>query len=199
MKTNVHKLTGDSQALELILDEAQKTAEYNNLSQKQSLQLRLLAEELIGMLPELLTVGSGSFWIENEGSSYEIHACVVAESLDFWDKENIIAVSKSGKNAASKGIINKIRLAARSMFDGYAMSLEMSNTSDYNFYDMGSLNTQAYSNAWSLKNYRDNLEAQKHKEEWDELEKSVIANIADDVIVGIIGKKVDIIIKKNFD
>ena len=40
--------------------------------------------------------------------------------------------------------------------------------------------------------------ASKEKEEaWDELEKSVITKIADDVIVGIQGRKVDIIVKKN--
>ena len=36
------------------------------------------------------------------------------------------------------------------------------------------------------------------KEAWDELEKSVIAKIADDVIVGLKGKRVDIIVKKSF-
>ena len=36
------------------------------------------------------------------------------------------------------------------------------------------------------------------KEYWDELEKSIVANLADDVIVGINGRVVDIVIKKRF-
>ena len=35
-------------------------------------------------------------------------------------------------------------------------------------------------------------------EAWDELEKSVIASVADDVIVGVKGRKADLIIVKNF-
>ena len=38
----------------------------------------------------------------------------------------------------------------------------------------------------------------KKEEEWNQLEKSIVAKLADDVIVGAIGKKVDIIIKKEF-
>ena len=34
---------------------------------------------------------------------------------------------------------------------------------------------------------------------WDELEKSIIANLADDVIVSVKGNRVEIEIKKNFN
>ncbi len=199
MKTNVHKLTGDENTLECILDEAQKSAEYNGLGKKQSLQLRLLAEELIGMLPELLEIGDGEFWIENNGAEYELHAALSAEKLDFWDREKILSVSTSGKNAASKGIVSKLRLIARKMLDGYSMSIEMSNSMDYQFYDMGSVTMPMYSEAWSLNSYRDSSQVKSSEDDWDELEKSVIANVADDVIIGVIGKKVDIVIKKKFN
>ena len=36
-------------------------------------------------------------------------------------------------------------------------------------------------------------------EAWDELERSIIANIADDVKVKILGNKVEIIVFKNFE
>ena len=35
-------------------------------------------------------------------------------------------------------------------------------------------------------------------EKWDELEKSIVAKLADDVIVGVRGKNVEIVIKKEF-
>ena len=44
-----------------------------------------------------------------------------------------------------------------------------------------------------MKNAHDNNEAE---EEWDELEKSIIANIADDVKVWIEGDKVCLVIEK---
>ena len=54
-----------------------------------------------------------------------------------------------------------------------------------------------YPYTWTLENYKN--QAKKAKEEaWDELEKSVIASIADDVIVGVKGKRADIIVIKKF-
>ena len=54
-----------------------------------------------------------------------------------------------------------------------------------------------YSGEWSLVNYRKT--AVSGTDEWDELEKSVIANLADDVTVGIIKGKVEIAVKKSFE
>ncbi len=202
MKTDVCKLTNDKSTLDNILAEAEKSASYNKLNAKQSLQLRLLAEEMVGMLPELLEIGNGEFWIENDGPEYELHAAIKTKRMTLDKKEEIMSVSKSGVNASSKGIINKIKLIAESMADGYVEASKMSNTAGYEFYDMGSatgqLQNEMWSEAWSLKNYRDSAHDNKDKETWDELEKSVIANIADDVVVGYIGKKVNIIIKKVF-
>ena len=57
----------------------------------------------------------------------------------------------------------------------------------------------AYSLQWSLRYYAQNVKKDaENKEAWDELEKSVIANLADDVIVGVKGNQVDIIVRKEF-
>ena len=51
---------------------------------------------------------------------------------------------------------------------------------------------------WSLSNYRNALEESSDKipskEAWDELEKSIVANIAKDVIVGVKKDRVDLTI-----
>jgi hypothetical protein len=60
-------------------------------------------------------------------------------------------------------------------------------------YSMGI--TPVYS--WSLNKYR-NVVKKENVEDWDELEKSIIANIADDVIVGVKGRKATFIIVKKF-
>ncbi len=202
MKTDICAISSDRSTLEAIFREVEKSAAYNALPKKQSLQLRLLAEELVGMLPELLEVGGGRFWIENQGNDFELHASILAEGLSVFDKNRILAVSTSGRNAAAKGIVNKIKLVAAGMLDGY---LEISKTTGndyYGFYTMGTdvsyINYGEWSNAWSLRSYRESAGGNKDAEEWDELEKSIIANLADDVIVGVLGQKVDIIVKKRF-
>ena len=49
---------------------------------------------------------------------------------------------------------------------------------------------------WSLTTYKKKVKA--NTEGWDELERSIIANLADDVTVGILGGKVMITVKKKF-
>ena len=138
------------------------------------------------MLPELLTVGSGEFWIENNEKKFEIHVTVNAEKRPtMQEKENMLSVSKSGNNIAAKGIINKIKLISESMLDGYLESTRAAGF--YKFYDMGIDTSYPYydtwSNAWSLNNYKENTSNDKNSDEWDELEKSIIAKLSDDVIV----------------
>lgn len=202
MKTDVHKLSADNTALKEALAEAEKSAAYNGLNKKQSLQLQLLTEELMGMIPELVDFCMGEFWIENDGGDFELHASISADDLSIADKERLISVSKSGTNAAAKGIVSKIRLVAEKMLDCYAESVAMSPYFDFYDLGVGGAYSDVWANAWSLNCYRDQINGCKDDgekaDEWDELEKSVIANVADDVLVGVIGNKVDIVIKKKF-
>jgi hypothetical protein len=55
-----------------------------------------------------------------------------------------------------------------------------------------------YSYYWSLERYRTNTKREEKTEAWDELEKSVIASVADDVIIGVKGRHADITIIKKF-
>ena len=55
---------------------------------------------------------------------------------------------------------------------------------------------QDYGVMWSLEGFRSSLDDvmdsdEASKEAWDELEKSIVANIASDVIVGVKGDRVD--------
>jgi hypothetical protein len=63
---------------------------------------------------------------------------------------------------------------------------------------MGSANVD-YAYLWSLDQYRSTVDRSERAEEWDELEKSVIASVADDVVVGVKGKRADIVVMKKFD
>jgi hypothetical protein len=195
MKSDVCLLSKDMDSLKALLDETEKAALYSNLDKKQTLRLRLLAEELVGMLPELLDYTNGSFWIENDAKKFELHVTLSPnESLTAEKREKLLEVSSSGKNSAASGIMAKIKIAAQFMLIDYQENAVLNPT----FFDCGLRDSTAFSTiAWSLNVYREKLNQEK-KEDWDELEKSIIANIADDVCVGLQGKKVDIIVKKTF-
>lgn len=196
MKSNVCTIKKGGVGVEAILTEVEKVTTYNELPQKDALRLRLLAEELTGMLTELVKNFNGVFWMQNVGTSYELHVELEAAKMSKEKKESLIAMSASGRNAAASGLMGKIREIAENML----MNADDSGmpVSSYQYmYDYSA--DLHYTYAWTLDNYVTQYKNEKGKEEdWDKLEKAIVEKLADDVVVGVRGKNVDIIIKKNF-
>ena len=196
----------DLTCLEAVLAEVEKVTTYNALEDKKALRLRLSAEELCGMLPGLVENFSGEFWAESEGNSYELHVELKADDMSIELRDELISVSKSGTNAAAKGIMGKIRAVAETMllaaFDP-TLAVPAGEFYDYNSYNMGlgyidptlALET-GYAYSWSLYNYKSAVE--EKEDEYAELERSIVAKLADDIIVGVRGKNVEIVVKKSF-
>ena len=193
MKSHVYKIEKGTQVLDEILFESEKVAKYNDLDHKEALQLRLLSEELVNLLPSVVSNFSGEFWIENRDNYYELCVSVSVEDMDFDTRERLIKVSKNNKNAFVVGITGKIQ----AVFDYMVIDRNdpmISPAGKYGF----STNID-FSQIWSLKEYQESVMAEKKaRDAWDEFERSIIVKIADDVIVGVKGKKVSIIIKKTF-
>ena len=208
MKSNICKLNKDLTCLETVLAEVEKVTIYNGLEDKKALRLRLLAEELCGMLPGLIENFSGEFWAENEGETYELHVELKADDMNIDLRDELISVSKSGKNAAAKGIMGKIRAVAETMLlaasDPTLQALPAGEFYDYHGYNMGfgyidptiAVET-GYVYSWSLCNYKSAVEDKKD-DAYAELERSIVAKLADDIIVGVRGNNVEITVKKSF-
>ena len=209
MKSNICKLNEDLNCLGAVLAEVEKVTAYNGLEAKKALRLRLLAEELCGMLPGLTQNFKGEFWAETDGDNYELHVELRADDMDIDLRDELISVSKSGKNAAAKGVMGKIRAVAETMlltaFDPtLPPALSEGEFCDYHGFNMGfgyidptvSYET-GYVYSWSLFNYKTAVE--EHEEDaYAELERSIVAKLADDIIVGVRGKQVEIVVKKSF-
>ena len=56
-----------------------------------------------------------------------------------------------------------------------------------------------YTFLWRLQEYRKSVTKDNNPAEWDELEKAVIASVADDVTVGVKGSCAKIVILKKFN
>ena len=205
MKSNICKLNKDLTCLKVVLSEVEKVTAYNNLEDKKALRLRLLAEELCGMLPGLIENFSGKFWAENDGDDYELHVELKADDMNIDLRDELIAVSKSGKNAAVKGVMGKIRAVAETMLlvasdptlqtplpagDYYGFNM------GFGYIDPTICCETDYSCSWSLFNYKTAVE--KEDAAYAELERSIVAKLADDIIVGVRGKNVEIVVKKSF-
>lgn len=209
MKSNICKLNKDLACIETVLAEVEKVTEYNGLEDKKALRLRLLAEELCGMLPGLTQNFSGEFWAENDGDDYKLHVELKADDMNRDLRDELISVSKSGKNAAAKGVMGKVRAVAETMLlaavdPDQQPPLPAGGFYDYHGYNMGFgyidptiLSETGYAYMWSLYSYKTAVE-EKEEDAFAELERSIVAKLADDIIVGVRGKNVEIVVKKAF-
>ena len=196
MRSNVCKIENGTRDLAMILKESEKVAAYNALDQKQTLQLRLLCEELDGMLPKIVDEFDGALWIDFEDGVCKIHLSIQFAEFSMKKKKEMIAVAKDKKNAATKGIVAKIGAAIEEFF------LNPDNFQPFN------MTSGLYGAAvgygiegpcqWTLEEYKATVKKAKKAEAWDELEKSVLASLADDVIVGVKGLNAEVVIVKKF-
>ena len=198
MRSNICKIEHGTKDLAAILNESERVAEYSGLTHKQALQLRLLCEEIDGMLPNIIDKFEGSLWIESENGVCKIHVSIRIPEFNADKKEELIGIAKDKKNAAAVGIVGKIRNAIENFFLDEDIALTFV-TSAESFHFATEFNEGVdYSYYWSLEQYRDLVKKEAQEDAWDELEKSVVASVADDVIVGIKGHQADIIIVKKF-
>ena len=198
MKSNVCKIEKGTRDLEAILKESERVAEYNGLSHKQGLQLRLLCEEIDGMLPNIIDDFDGELWIDFEDGVCKVNISIQILGFNAEKKEELIGIAKNKKNAAAVGIVGKIRNAIENFFLDEdrmeALALSSGTLGMSSVYSDGA----DYAYLWRLEEYRSSVKKEEHTEAWDELEKSVIASVADDVIVGVKGKCAEVVIIKKF-
>jgi hypothetical protein len=198
MRSNICKIVKGTKDLAAILAESERVAEYNGLSHKQALQMRLLCEEIDGMLPNIIDDFEGDLWIDFEDGVCKVNVSIKIPEFNAGKKEELIGIAKDKKNAAAVGIVGKIRNVIEDFFLDENSECAMSAASNAFQASTGFNEGVDYSYLWSLEKYRNTVKKDEKSDEWDELEKSVIASTADDVIVGVKGKRADIVIIKKF-
>ena len=198
MKSNVCKIEKGIRDLEAILKESERVAEYNGLDHKQSLQLRLLCEEIDGMLPNIIDDFDGELWIDFEDGVCKVNLSVKITDFNAEKKEELIGIAKNKKNSAAVGIVGKIRDSIENFFLDETKMQALAFSTGTLGAEGGYYGGLDYTYFWRLEEYRSTVKKEEQAEAWDELEKSVIASVADDVIVGVKGKQANIIIVKKF-
>ena len=200
MRSNVCKIEKGKKDLQAILTESERVASYNGLSEKQALQLRLLCEEVDGMLPNIVDNFDGDFWIDYDNGVCKVNVSIVFAEFTVEKKKELIDIAKNKKNAAATGIVGKIRSVIEDIFLNNEVSHTYALGLSSEYYDLsadyGICLDSSY--VWSLGKYKNTIEKETQTEAWDELEKSIIASLADDVIVGVKGTKANIVIIKKF-
>ena len=191
MKSDVIKVSSREDRIDLVLDQAARMASVQNLSHKSALHLRLLSEEMMCMMRAIAGDVDGEFWIENKGLSYELHLrCNTF--MDERKRKMLLGASSSGKNEANRGFMGKLRAFFEPTED---LPPFCSFNPDGTYSDM----------VWSMRSYQKMLRQcvdqnrEGAEEAWDELEKSVVSHLADDVRVGIRGSEVEMTVFRNLE
>lgn len=202
MKSNICRINSKGAGMEDALREVERAASYEELSRKESLQLRLLAEELTGIIRALARDFQAKFWIDADNKNFELNLEAAAE-FKRADKEQLISMTRDGVNQPARTFSEKIGRIFEDFLDGYEEVNEYSVQNGMILpYSEGIQTTSAINNAmmsWSLDLYKKELvDKPEEDERWDELEKSIVANLADDVIVSVGHKKAKITVYKRF-
>ncbi len=202
MQSLTVKIDGSRRSAESALEATEAVGKLQGLDGKARLRLRLLAEEMIGTLVGVAGKVKADYRIEAEEKDFELHLKAELELTDEM-RELLISASSRKTNDAARGFIGKIRvliadiLCSAKDVPPYAMVNTVSE------YTAGDLAVGCASALWSMNTYKEEIKrdagkSKEAREAWDELEKSIIANVADDVKVRIAGEKVEMIVYKKF-
>ena len=191
MKTDVIVVSSTGRRMEAALAQVDKVAAYKGLSEKGKTHLRLLAEEMMGLMRSVTGETEGRFWIEDEDGVYRL--CLEVETTMTSEKrEQLLSASTSGKNESARGLMGWVR----DFFDrGTDEDVALFATPMLSPGMMESTSTPALDWEWSMLRYEDYLQngianhSREAQEAWDELEKSVVVYVADEVRVSIRGRR----------
>ena len=108
MKTDIIHVTSEGDGIAQALAQVEAVAVYKSLPAKSTMHLRLLTEEMMGMVRALTGESEADFWIEDEDGVYQLHLKTDA-AVSTVMREKLMEVSTSGQNKEAKGVMGKLR------------------------------------------------------------------------------------------
>lgn len=200
-KTAVITVTSEGQGIIEALSMTERVGGEACLGKKDELHLRLLAEEMFGMLRGIAGEVEASYWLETEDKSFELKMSAEVK-MTLGMREQFLAASKSGKNEAARGFMGRLRVMIAGFLLSAKEALPYAVINSAAAMPMGGYGGES-SSVWSMALYKEEIakhpeNGEEATEEWDELERSIVANIADDVKVGVRGNRVELTVCKKF-
>ena len=146
------------------------------LKEKEALRLRLLSEEVLRLAKSIIGCGIMDFWLEGNAKVTRIHL-VSDNHMDKEKQQELISVSSTGTNSGEEGFFGILK----SMFSMQGLE----------------------ENTWSLKEYQAKILAKREEdkysqEAWDDLERSLVANLADNIEVSVNKNEASMVVTKDF-
>ena len=195
MRSDTIKVSASGEGMREAIHQAEAVAAFKGLPRKESLRLMLLTEEMMGLLRGLTGEVDALFYIDDEDNDFRLHL-ITDTAMNSEKRKKLMDASTSHTNEAAVGFTGKLR----SFFE---RAFEPLDSSGLPFMDAGMSApdddlTGLAMTYWSLNNYREHYAVKKDTEEWDELERSIVAKVADEIRIGIKGSRVEMTIYKKF-
>ena len=203
MKTTKIMVNSNGFGMENALNEVESLSQGMGFDERSARRARLLAEETLSMVRAIVEDFSADFWAEGSPDGcFEIHLLAEA-AMNYDKKQELIGTSSMQRNEASVGIMGKIKDfiedSLYNMQDGASIS-----AGDSHLMSMGGVAIVPDAYMWTLEKYREDVEKNGDEDAdmdaaLDELEKSIVANIADNVQVSVVGNHIELVIHKKFN
>lgn len=201
-KTPMIIVSADGAEIPEAMDVTAELGQENGLNVKEILRLRLLSEELLRMMPSIVGNVDAKYWVEDKNNEFRLHLSANV-TMTRETRKKLLSLSSTGKNAADQTLADKIQEMI------YVMMLPGAKKTDTQSKELLmegedlEENKDVDSYMWSMKQHKNKKENGEDNTEntvdaWDEIEKSIIASIADDISISIRGTRVEIIVYKTF-
>ena len=192
-RTKMLTISNLGDGMENALHTTEQVAAMRGLSRHAGLQLRLLAEELFGLLRGIAGDATAYYWIAVAERLYELHMRMQMHMTSEL-REQLLGVSTSGKNAAVKGFVSRLQDVIYVKLLSISDDLSSEGANGEN-----PVPGTASSEEWSMSQFKSDIDGSSDAAElYDELEKSILARLADDVKVSMRGSNVEITVSKTF-
>ena len=112
MKTDIIVVSSKGRKMEEALKQVEKVAVYKELEPRGAMQLRLLAEEMLGMMRAITGETEGEFWIEDQDNLYQLHLRVKTR-MNSEKRDQLLAASSSGSRQVIGPVGEPRRLARK--------------------------------------------------------------------------------------
>ena len=185
MKSDIIRVDNQGNGFSEAMDQAVKTAEYNELNPKDTMRLQIMTEELLSLVRSITGSLNAVFWIENEDQYYELHLSTRTD-LTKEKRTMLLQSATSGKNEAASSFLGRLR--------NFLEQARAPQENDIPDDVLNKLLSHEVLSENSFRNQEDAVEASA----WDEYEKSILHHISDKVLISIRGDMVDITVVKTF-
>lgn len=189
IKSLICPIENNSWDIERALNEVDGFSRHQGLGARQSENLRLIGEELLGMTEGILNIEDGRFWIEVENDEYTVN--LAASSILGSSAKKVLEAA--GHNKEYMGIGGLFRRAVdgmSQMFRDSGANMELTNEVDSALAGIEYKTQEEL--LWSLDRYSESLERDEKAESWDQLELSVLKKYSKDIIISYRNNRIDI-------